>query len=88
MATTPTPSVTTIEQLSIDNPSYVSDLNDPADTVIDDDILPSVAFDRQTRPQSTRTTRSATSRSSVNNLDGRIKCHDIHAARYFSYRVI
>ena len=73
MATTNTPSVTTIEQLSINNPSYISDPNDPTENIpVDDDILPPLAFDRQSRPQSTRTTRSTTSRSSVNNLDGRV----------------
>lgn len=79
-------SVTTIEQLSVDNPSYVSDPSDPTDD-IPDDILPPLPFDRQTRPQSSRTTRSTTSRSSVNNLDGRVTCHDYHASKYFSYRV-
>ncbi|CAF1523560.1 unnamed protein product [Rotaria sp. Silwood1] len=86
MATITTPSITTIEQLSINNPSYVSDPNDPTENTIDDDILPSMAFDRQARPQSTRTTRSTTSRSSVNNLDGRMSCHEYHASKYFSYR--
>ncbi|CAF3344149.1 unnamed protein product [Rotaria socialis] len=87
MATVPLANVTTIEQLSVSNPSYTSDPNDPSDKPIeDDDILPPMAFNRQTRPQSARTTRSTTSRSSVNNLDGRIACHDFHASRYFSYR--
>jgi len=88
MATSTIPVVTTIEQLSVNNPSYVGDPNDPTENVvIDDDILPPMAFDRKTRPQSTRTTRSTTSRSSVNNLDGRVLCHDYHASKYFSYRV-
>jgi hypothetical protein len=87
MATSTAPTITTIEQLSINNPSYVSDPNDPTDEIIDDDILPPMTFDRQSRPQSTRTTRSTTSRSSVNNLDGRVLCHDYHASKYFSYRV-
>ena len=82
-----TPGVTTIEQLSIHNPSYVADPNDPSEHVIDDDILPPMQFDRKARPQSARTTRSTTSRSSVNNLDGRISCFDYHASRFFSYRV-
>jgi hypothetical protein len=86
MATLPT--VTTIEQLSIKNPSYVSDPNDPTEEIIDDDILPPMSFDRQARPQSARTTRSTTSRTSVNNLDGRVSCQDYHASKYFSYRVI
>ncbi|CAF0774418.1 unnamed protein product [Adineta steineri] len=81
-----TPNVTTIEQLSIHNPSYVSDPNDPTEINVDDDILPPMQFDRQARPQSTRTTRSTTSRSSVNNLDGRVTCYDYHASKYFSYR--
>jgi hypothetical protein len=88
MATTTTPSsITTIEQLSVNNPSYISDPNDPSENVVDDDVLPPMQFDRQTRPQSSRTTRSTTSRSSVNNLDGRVSCHDYHASKYFSYRV-
>ncbi len=82
-----TPTVTTIEQLSIANPSYLSDPNDPTGDIVDDDILPPMPFDRQSRPQSSRTTRSTTSRSSVNNLDGRVSCHDYHASKYFSYRV-
>ncbi|CAF0967776.1 unnamed protein product [Adineta ricciae] len=81
-----TPGVTTIEQLSIHNPSYVADPNDPSEHIIDDDILPPMQFDRKARPQSARTTRSTTSRSSVNNLDGRISCFDYHASRFFSYR--
>lgn len=87
MATSNVPSVTTIEQLSINNPSYVADPNDPTENVVDDDILPPMMFDRKTRPQSTRTARSTTSRSSVNNLDGRVSCLDYHASKYFSYRV-
>ncbi len=87
MATSTTPSITTIEQLSINNPSFVSDPNDPTEDILDDDILPPMSFDRQSRPQSTRTTRSTTSRSSVNNLDGRISCQDYHASKYFSYKV-
>jgi hypothetical protein len=87
MATTTTPSVTTIEQLSISNPSFVADLDDPTGQVIDDDILPPMAFDRQSRPQSSRTTRSTTSRTSVNNVDGRVSCLDYHASKYFSYKV-
>ncbi|CAF0815304.1 unnamed protein product [Rotaria sordida] len=86
MATITTPSITTIEQLSINNPSYISDPNDPTENILDDDILPPMPFNRQERPQSTRTTRSTTSRSSVNNLDGRVSCHDYHASKYFSYR--
>lgn len=82
-----TPNVTTIEQLSIQNPSYVADPTDPMDNVVDDDVLPPLPFDRNARPQSSRTTRSTTSRTSVNNLDGRVSCHDYHATRYFSYRV-
>ena len=87
MATPSAPTVTTIEQLSINNPSYVSDPSDPTDDIPDDDILPPMPFDRQARPQSSRTTRSTTSRSSVNNLDGRVSCHDYQASKYFSYRV-
>ena len=87
MATATTPSVTTIEQLSVNNPSYISDPNDPSENIVDDDILPPMQFNRQSRPQSSRTTRSTTSRSSVNNLDGRVSCHDYHASKYFSYRV-
>ena len=77
----------TIEQLSVDNPSYVADPEDPTSIVVDDDILPPMTFNRQSRPQSSRTTRSTTSRSSVNNLDGRVLCHQYHASKYFSYRV-
>jgi hypothetical protein len=87
MATAPTPNVTTIEQLSVNNPSFVSDPNDPSENVFEDDILPPMKFDRQSRPQSSRTTHSTTSRSSVNNLDGRVSCHDYHATKYFSYKV-
>ncbi|CAF0750764.1 unnamed protein product [Didymodactylos carnosus] len=57
--------------------------------VYDDDIDSNVEpkpFDRQQRPQSTRTNRSITSRSSVNNADGRIHCFDYHASKFFSYK--
>ncbi len=88
MATPSVPSVTTIEQLSISNPSFESDPTDPTENVVvDDDILPPMPFDRQARPQSSRTTHSTTSRTSVNNLDGRVSCMDYHASKYFSYRV-
>ena len=88
MAAATTPSITTIEQLSISNPSYVSDPSDPIEhPVLDDDILGPMPFDRKTRPQSARTTRSTTSRSSVNNHDGRIRCPNFEASKYFSYRV-
>lgn len=88
MATAAKPSVTTIEQLSISNPTYEADPNDPTESVINDDILPPMGFNRQARAQSCRSIRSTTSRTSVNNLDGRVSCHDYHASKYFSYRVI
>ena len=87
MATTSKPSVVTIEQLSVQNPSYSPDPDDPSDKIPEEDILPSRPFDRNARPQSSRSIRSTTSRSSVNNLDGRVHCHDYHAQRFFSYRV-
>ena len=87
MATSTTPKVTTIEQLSVSNPSYLADENDPTEQDTDDFVLPPSGFDRRTRPQSVRSTRSTTSRSSVNNQDGRVKCHDYHASKYFSYQV-
>ena len=86
MATPSAPSVTTIEQLSISNPSYVADPDDPTETGGGDDILPPIPFDRQTRPQSMRSVRSTTSRSSVNNADGRVSCLNFHASKYFSYK--
>jgi len=84
MTTSPAAEISTIEQLSISNPSYVGD---PTGEIVDDDILPPIPFDRQARPQSTRTVRSTTSRSSVNNLDGRVTCLDYQASKYFSYKV-
>lgn len=84
--TTPS-TLATIEQLSISNPSYIADPSDPTGEIVDDDILPPIPFDRQNRPQSSRTVRSTTSRSSVNNLDGRVTCVDYYASRYFSYKV-
>lgn len=83
--TTPS-TLATIEQLSISNPSYIADPSDPTGEIVDDDILPPIPFDRQNRPQSSRTVRSTTSRSSVNNLDGRVTCVDYYASKYFSYK--
>lgn len=80
------PTVTTIEQLSIKNPGYVGDTSDPDGIVVEDDVLPPIPFDRRARPQSARSFSSTTSRSSVNNSDGRIRCFDYHASKYFSYR--
>ncbi len=80
--------VSTIEQLSVSNPSYVPDGDENSEEkTIDDDVFPPARFDRLARPQSTRTTRSITSRSSVNNTDGRVRCYDFHASKYFSYKV-
>jgi hypothetical protein len=82
-----TSGVMTVEQLSVSNPTFVTDPTDPTENIIDDDILPALSFNRNARAQSVRSTRSTTSRSSVNNLDGRVTCHDYHAEKYFSYRV-
>jgi len=84
MATSTAPTRTTIEQLSINNRSYISDPNDSTGDIIHDDILLPLTFIRQSRPQSTRST---TSLSLGNNLNRRVSCHDYHTSKYFSYRV-